>query len=90
VIKGCACGMYGIRADLVATRRLKAPPPGERNKLQAEIQALHAKSQEAGVDTETEDSPGPLVVTAGKARLALRGRAERLAPDLVKAAPAGR
>ena len=62
VIEGCACGGYRIRADLVATRRLKKLAPAERIGLQGCIHAMHASDRLAWVDTETGTMRGPLVV----------------------------
>ena len=62
VIEGCSCGGYRVRADLVATRRMKKLLSGERSRIQALIHALHASGQEAWVDTETRTVRGPLVV----------------------------
>jgi hypothetical protein len=68
VIEGCACGGYRVRADLVATRRLKALLPAERSRIQAHIQAQHARQQEAWLDTETGTVRGALLVLAAQPR----------------------
>jgi hypothetical protein len=42
VIEGCSCGSYRVRADLVATRRLKHLALAERRLLQERIYAITA------------------------------------------------
>jgi hypothetical protein len=68
VIEGCSCGSYRVRADLVATRRLKHLALAERRLLQERIHAITASDQEAWVDTETGTMRGPLVVLAAQPR----------------------
>jgi hypothetical protein len=68
MIEGCACAGYRVRADLVATRRLKKLPPGERRQIQARIQALHANGEGAWLDTEAPPLRGPLVVLSAPPR----------------------
>jgi hypothetical protein len=62
VIEDCACNGYRIRADLVATRRLKKLAPAERDGLQGRIHAMHASGRLAWVDTVTGTMRGQLVV----------------------------
>ena len=68
VIEGCACDGYRIKADLLATRRLKKLTPAERNGLQGRIHAMHASGRFAWVDTVTGTMRGPLVVLAAQPR----------------------
>ena len=68
VVEGCPCNGYRIRADLVATARLKKLAPAERNGLQGRIHAMHASGRLAWVDTKTGTMRGPLVVLAAQPR----------------------
>jgi hypothetical protein len=68
VIKGCTCHGYRIRADLLATGRLKKLAPAERNGLQRRIHAMHTRGRLAWVDTETGTMRGPLMVLAAQPR----------------------
>jgi hypothetical protein len=61
-IEGCACDGYRIRADLLATGRLKKIAPAKRNGLQGRISAMHARGRLAWVDTETGIMRGALLV----------------------------
>jgi hypothetical protein len=61
-IEGCPCGRYWVRADLVASRRFKNLVHAERRELQERMHAMHARTQQTWVDTETGTVLGPLVV----------------------------
>jgi len=61
---GCDCGAFRVWADLVATARLKAMSPGDRQQIQARVRQLRGRQREAWLFTADGRLSGPLVVSS--------------------------